>query len=128
MRARGRGAIVNMSSTAGLQGVAGLGAYCAGKHAVVGLTKAAALDYAAADIRINVVAPGPIGTERIGEELRKRIGGFVQLQRVGTPEEVAKRVVWRCSDAAAFITGAIVAIDGGRFRRGTFGDVVVMAG
>jgi NAD(P)-dependent dehydrogenase (short-subunit alcohol dehydrogenase family) len=114
MRTRGRGAIVNMSSTAGLQGVAGLSAYCAGKHAVVGLTKAAALDYAANDIRVNVVAPGPIGTERINDEQRKRIGAFVPLQRVGTPEEVAELVLWLCSDESAFITGTVLPIDGGR--------------
>jgi NAD(P)-dependent dehydrogenase (short-subunit alcohol dehydrogenase family) len=114
MRTRGRGTIVNMSSTAGLQGVAGLSAYCAGKHAVVGLTKAAALDYAAANIRVNVVAPGPIATERINDEQRKRIGEFVPLKRVGTPEEVAELVLWLCSDESGFITGTVVPIDGGR--------------
>jgi NAD(P)-dependent dehydrogenase (short-subunit alcohol dehydrogenase family) len=114
MRTRGRGTIVNMSSTAGLQGVAGLSAYCAGKHAVVGLTKAAALDYAPANIRVNVIAPGPIATERINDEQRKRIGEFVPLKRMGTPEEVAALVLWLCSDASAFITGTVVPIDGGR--------------
>jgi NAD(P)-dependent dehydrogenase (short-subunit alcohol dehydrogenase family) len=114
MRVRGRGAIVNMSSTAGLQGVAGLSAYCAGKHAVIGLSKAAALDYAAVDIRVNVVAPGPIATEHINAEQSKRIGDFVPLKRVGRPEEVADLVVWLCSEQSAFITGAVLPIDGGR--------------
>jgi NAD(P)-dependent dehydrogenase (short-subunit alcohol dehydrogenase family) len=114
MRSREHCAIVNMSSTAGLQGVAGLSAYCAGKHAVVGLTKAAALDYAAAGIRINAIAPGPIATEHINAEQSKRIGALVPLKRVGTPEEVAELVVWLCSEESAFITGTILPIDGGR--------------
>ena len=114
MRSRKSGAIVNMSSTAGLQGVAGLGAYCASKHAIVGLSKTASLDYAAEGIRVNVVAPGPIGTERIPTDQQKRIGEFVPVKRVGTPEEVAALVVWLCSPESAFITGAVVPIDGGR--------------
>jgi len=114
MRAQGRGAIVNMASTAGLQGVAGLAPYCAGKHGIVGLTKAAALDCAAAGIRVNAVAPGPIGTERIPESQWARIGSFVPLQRIGLPHEVAQLVLWLCSDASVFITGAVVPIDGGR--------------
>ena len=114
MLARGAGAIVNMSSTAGLQGVAGLAPYCAGKHAVIGLSKAAALDYADKCIRINVVAPGPIATERIDPEQRKRIGKFVPVGRVGQPDEVAAVVHWLSSNDAQFITGIVVPIDGGR--------------
>jgi NAD(P)-dependent dehydrogenase (short-subunit alcohol dehydrogenase family) len=114
MRAGGRGAIVNMSATAGLQGVAGLSAYSTAKHAVVGITKAAALDYAANEIRINVIAPGPIATERMPEEQRTRIGAFVPLKRMGTPDEVAELVLWLCSDECAFMTGAVLLIDGGR--------------
>ena len=111
---RGRGAIVNMSSTAGLQGVAGLSPYCAGKHAIIGMSKAAALDYADKNIRINVVAPGPIATERIDQERRERIGQFVPVKRVGDPTEVALLVRWLCSDESRFITGTVVPIDGGR--------------
>jgi len=114
MRTRGSGAIVNMSSTAGLQGVAGLSPYSAGKHAVIGLTKCAALDYAAQNIRVNAVAPGPIGTERIDAERRQQIGQYVPVKRVGTPEEVAQLGLWLCSSEAGFITGAVVPIDGGR--------------
>jgi NAD(P)-dependent dehydrogenase (short-subunit alcohol dehydrogenase family) len=114
MLARGGGSIVNMSSTAGLQGVAGLGPYCAAKHAIIGLSKAAALDYAATHIRINVVAPGPIATERLDDEQRKRIGQFVPVRRVGEPEEVGELVRWLCSPQSAFVTGAVVPIDGGR--------------
>lgn len=114
MRERDGGAIVNMSSTAGLQGVAGLSPYCAGKHAVIGMSKAAALDYADAKIRINVVAPGPIATERIDNVQRQRIGQYVPVKRVGEPSEVAELVRWLCSSDAGFITGIVVPIDGGR--------------
>ncbi|HZY99076.1 MAG TPA: SDR family oxidoreductase [Candidatus Baltobacteraceae bacterium] len=110
----GGGAIVNMSSTAGLQGVAGLSPYCAGKYAIVGMSKAAALDYADKNVRINVVAPGPIATERIDKEQQQRIGQYVPVKRVGQPSEVAELVRWLCSPSAAFITGAVVPIDGGR--------------
>jgi NAD(P)-dependent dehydrogenase (short-subunit alcohol dehydrogenase family) len=114
MRTRGGGAIVNMSSTAGLQGVAGLSPYSAGKHAVIGLTKCGALDHAAENIRVNAVAPGPIGTDRLSEQQRRQIGRYVPVQRVGTPEEVAQLVVWLCSPDAGFMTGTVVPIDGGR--------------
>ena len=114
MLSRGAGSIVNMSSTAGLQGVAGLGPYCAGKHAVIGMSKAAALDYADKSIRVNVVAPGPIATERIDAEQRRRIGQFVPVKRVGRPEEVAALVRWLCSEESGFVTGSVIPIDGGR--------------
>jgi NAD(P)-dependent dehydrogenase (short-subunit alcohol dehydrogenase family) len=108
------GTIVNMSSTAGLQGVAGLSPYCAAKFAVIGMSKATALDYADRNIRVNVAAPGPIATERIDAEQRARIGQFVPMRRIGTPEEVASLVLWLCSPESAFITGEVIAIDGGR--------------
>jgi NAD(P)-dependent dehydrogenase (short-subunit alcohol dehydrogenase family) len=121
MLAGGRGAIVNMSSTAGVSGVRGMGAYCATKHAIVGATKSAALDYAGKGIRVNAVAPGPILTDRIralSEAHRAPILAAVPLGRVGTVEEVAATVVWLCSDAASFITGAVIPIDGGRLAAG----------
>jgi len=114
MQSSGGGSIINMSSTAGLQGVAGLSPYCAGKHAIVGLTKAAALDYAAANIRVNVVAPGPIATERTSQEQRKHIAEFVPVKRMGTADEVAHLVLWLASDESRFVTGAVIPIDGGR--------------
>jgi NAD(P)-dependent dehydrogenase (short-subunit alcohol dehydrogenase family) len=114
MLSRGAGAIVNMASTAGLQGVAGLSPYCAGKFAVIGLTKAAALDYADRNIRINAIAPGPIATERIDNEQVMRIVKFIPVHRIGTPEEVASLVLWLCSSDSAFITGDAIPIDGGR--------------
>jgi NAD(P)-dependent dehydrogenase (short-subunit alcohol dehydrogenase family) len=118
MLASGGGAIVNMSSTAGLQGAPGMGPYAAGKHAVVGLTKVAAVDYARRSIRVNALAPGPIENEqmaaRLTEERRRVIAGFVPMGRLGTMEEVARTALWLCSDEASFITGAVLSIDGGR--------------
>jgi len=117
MLATGGGAIVNMSSTAGLSGVRGMAGYVAAKHGVIGLTKAAALDYAARNIRVNAVAPGPILTERIkglSDVARDPIVRAVPLGRIGEAAEVASLVAWLCSDQAAFITGATIPIDGGR--------------
>ena len=117
MLANGGGAIVNMSSTAGQQGVGGLSAYVAAKHGVEGLTKVAALDYAGHGIRVNAVAPGPILTDnlrRSGEGMQRAAARAMPLQRVGQPEEVAAAVVWLCSNRAAFITGTTLVIDGGK--------------
>jgi NAD(P)-dependent dehydrogenase (short-subunit alcohol dehydrogenase family) len=118
MLASGGGAIVNMASLAGLQGVANLAGYVTGKAGIVGLSKVAALDYADRGIRVNVVAPGPILThhlEAAGPEARRQAGQSTPMRRVGTTEEVADAVLWLCSDASAFITGATVPIDGGQF-------------
>jgi NAD(P)-dependent dehydrogenase (short-subunit alcohol dehydrogenase family) len=117
----GGGAIVNMTSTAGLRGVKGIAGYDAGKHAIVGLTKSAALDYADQGIRVNAVAPGPIASHRIAqlpEQTRAAIAAAVPLGRPGEPEEVADTVVWLSSDQASFITGAVIPIDGGRLAGG----------
>jgi NAD(P)-dependent dehydrogenase (short-subunit alcohol dehydrogenase family) len=113
----GGGAIVNMSSTAGLQAVGGLASYVAAKHGVEGLTKVAALDYAALGVRVNAVAPGPILTDnlmRAGAVAQQAAATAMPLQRVGQPEEVAAAVVWLCSEAAGFITGTTLTIDGGK--------------
>lgn len=113
----GGGAIVNMSSTAGLQAVGGLASYVAAKHGVEGLTKVAALDYAGAGLRVNAISPGPILTDnlkRAGAAGQQAAAAAMPLQRVGHPEEVAAAVVWLCSDAADFITGTSLTIDGGK--------------
>ncbi len=113
------GAIVNTSSAAGLVGFERSPVYTASKHGVVGLTRAAALQYAKAGIRINAVCPGPIRTptyERIthGNPQREaRVIARVPVGRLGTPQEVAEAVVWLCSDAASLVTGHALAIDGG---------------
>jgi NAD(P)-dependent dehydrogenase (short-subunit alcohol dehydrogenase family) len=111
------GAIVNMTSTAGLEAVGGLAAYVSTKHGIVGLTKVAALEYAARNIRVNAVAPGPILTERLdraGEAAQQSAARAVPMHRIGRPEEVAATVLWLCSDAASFLTGATIPIDGGK--------------
>ena len=121
MLARGGGAIVNMSSTAGLRGVPGIAGYVAAKHGVIGLTKTAALDYAARRIRINALAPGTIATHRLAGltgGAREQFQRTIPLQRLGLPEEVAALAVWLCSDQASFITGATFPIDGGKLAGG----------
>jgi NAD(P)-dependent dehydrogenase (short-subunit alcohol dehydrogenase family) len=113
----GGGAIVNMSSTAGLQAVGGLASYVAAKHGVEGLTKVAALDYAGNGVRVNALAPGPILTDnlrRAGAAGQEAAARAMPLGRVGEPDEVADAVVWLCSEAAGFITGTTLAIDGGK--------------
>jgi NAD(P)-dependent dehydrogenase (short-subunit alcohol dehydrogenase family) len=117
--ARGGGAIVNMSSVAGLMGGAIGAAYHASKHGVIGLTKTAALDYAKAGIRVNAVCPAVITTD-MAKRLFYRdpgtageIAAMHPIGRLGTVEEVANAVVWLCSDQASFITGETLRIDGG---------------
>jgi NAD(P)-dependent dehydrogenase (short-subunit alcohol dehydrogenase family) len=117
MLASGGGAIVNMSSTAGLDAVGGLAAYVSAKHGLEGLTKVAALDYAARGIRVNALAPGPIltdGLRRAGEAAQRAAATAMPMQRIGSPDEVATAAVWLCSDQAAFVTGTTLVIDGGK--------------
>jgi NAD(P)-dependent dehydrogenase (short-subunit alcohol dehydrogenase family) len=113
----GAGAIVNMTSTAGLEGVGGLAGYVSTKHGIVGLTKVAALEYAARNIRVNALAPGPILTEhleRAGKLAQTGAAQAMPMRRIGRPDEVGDAVVWLCSNAASFITGATIPIDGGK--------------
>jgi NAD(P)-dependent dehydrogenase (short-subunit alcohol dehydrogenase family) len=113
----GGGAIVNMSSTAGLEAVGGLAGYVSAKHGVIGLTKTAALEYASHGIRVNAVAPGPILTENLqhaGPEMQRRAGMAMPMQRVGRPLEVARAVLWLCSEHASYTTGATLPIEGGK--------------
>jgi NAD(P)-dependent dehydrogenase (short-subunit alcohol dehydrogenase family) len=114
----GGGAIVNMASVAGLQGVANLAGYVAGKAGIIALTKVGALDYADRGVRVNVVAPGPILThhlEAAGEQAQRLAGQSTPMRRVGRPEEVASVVLWLCSDQSSFVTGATIPIDGGQY-------------
>ncbi len=114
-----KGAIVNCASVAGLVGFPGLPAYVASKHGVVGLTKTAALEYAEKGIRVNAVCPGVIHTAMIDrltgkdKEAEKQFTSMEPVGRMGNPEEVAEAVVWLCSDAASFVTGTAIPVDGG---------------
>ena len=121
---RTRGAIVNMSSMWGLVGFHNsTAAYIASKHGVLGLTRAAALEYATDGLRVNAVCPGAIHTEGLEARLarepdsRTKLAAWAPLERLGTPAEVAEAVVWLCSDAARFITGQALPVDGGYTAR-----------
>ena len=120
MLAQGGGAIVNTSSGAGVIGIKNNAVYTAAKHGVIGLTRAAALEYAAKHVRINAVCPGYIDTPMIerfagrGEEARAKVIAEEPIGRMGTPEEIAATVVWMCSDAAGFMVGHALVVDGGQ--------------
>ena len=111
---------MNTSSGAGVIGIKGSPAYTAAKHGVIGLTRAAALDYARSNIRINAVCPGIIETPMMDRfsggtpEGRARVIAQEPVGRMGRPEEIAAAVVWLCSDAAAFMVGHAMVIDGGQ--------------
>lgn len=114
-----KGAIVNNASIAGLVGFANSPAYVASKHGVIGLTKNAALEYAKKGIRVNAVCPGVIKTPMIDrftrkdKQLENQLVNMEPIGRMGTPEEIAEPVLWLCSDAASFVTGHSMVIDGG---------------
>jgi NAD(P)-dependent dehydrogenase (short-subunit alcohol dehydrogenase family) len=119
MLKQGGGAIVNTASVAGLVGFPGLSAYVASKHGVNGLTKTAALEYAKHGIRVNAVCPGVIHTPMLDRlfssqpDAGETIAALEPVGRLGKPEEIAAAVVWLCSEAASFVTGLPMAVDGG---------------
>jgi NAD(P)-dependent dehydrogenase (short-subunit alcohol dehydrogenase family) len=119
MLKNGGGSIVNLASIAGLNGIPYAGPYAATKHAVVGLTKSGALDYATQNIRINAVAPGAIKTDIIagsiaqGQYDEATISAMHPMARMGNPEEIAHGIAWLLSDEASFVTGHVLNIDGG---------------
>jgi NAD(P)-dependent dehydrogenase (short-subunit alcohol dehydrogenase family) len=122
MRCRG-GSIVNISSIAGKRGFSGLSAYCATKHAVVGLTRSAALDGARDGIRVNAILPGTTRTEMMEEQMRTRPGGLdgtlarIPMGRVSEPSEQASAALWLLSDVRSFVTGECLTVDGGTTAR-----------
>jgi NAD(P)-dependent dehydrogenase (short-subunit alcohol dehydrogenase family) len=119
MLRQGGGAIVNTASVAGITGSPGLPAYVASKHGVVGLTRAAALEYGREKIRVNCVCPGPIRTPMMSRlltgrpEMEQRFASAEPLKRLGEPAEIGEAVAWLCSDAASYVTGHAMPVDGG---------------
>jgi NAD(P)-dependent dehydrogenase (short-subunit alcohol dehydrogenase family) len=118
----GRGAIVNTASVAGMVGLQGNAAYSSTKHGVVGLTRAAALDYARTGIRVNAVCPGGVDTDMVARafslaenpaEVRAQAEDNIPVGRLGQPDEIAAAAVWLCSDSTSFVTGHALAVDGG---------------
>jgi NAD(P)-dependent dehydrogenase (short-subunit alcohol dehydrogenase family) len=119
MQAQGSGSVVNLSSTMGQRGAPGASLYTASKHAVEGLTKAAALEAAAFGVRVNAVAPGPIETamlDRFTGSTERKAGlvAGVPLKRTGKPEEIADAIVFASSAKASFITGQVINVNGGK--------------
>jgi NAD(P)-dependent dehydrogenase (short-subunit alcohol dehydrogenase family) len=116
MLRQGGGVVVNTSSGAGIRGVAGGAASAASTHAIIGLTKSAALDYAKSNIRVNAILPGNIETPMMdrftGGDIQKAID-LEPVGRLGKPEEIADAVLWMSADLGAFVTGAAISVDGG---------------
>jgi len=113
---QGSGVIVNTSSGAGVRGVAGGASYAASKHAIIGLTKSAALDYAKQNIRVNAILPGNIETPMMDRFTNGDIQKAIDLEpvgRLGKPEEIADAVLWMSADLGRFVTGAAISVDGG---------------
>lgn len=119
MSKQGHGSIVNVSSAAGLIGMPNNVAYTASKHAVVGMTKSAALEYARKNIRVNAVCPAFTNTPMVdaligmGNDMEAKLIQSIPMKRLGRPEEIAAVIVWLCSDKASFVNGHALAIDGG---------------
>jgi NAD(P)-dependent dehydrogenase (short-subunit alcohol dehydrogenase family) len=119
MQPQGSGSIINLSSTMGQRGAPGASMYTASKHAVEGLTKAAALEGAQFGVRVNAVAPGPVETELLnrftgGADKKAGLIAGVPLKRAGKPEEIARAIVFLSSDNASFVTGQILGVNGGK--------------
>jgi NAD(P)-dependent dehydrogenase (short-subunit alcohol dehydrogenase family) len=126
MTRQGAGAIVNVASIFGLRGAAEAPAYAASKHGVIGLTRAAALEVAEHGVRVNAVCPGYVATPMVMDRALNarrdpaamaRIVAREPMQRLGSPREIAEAILWLCSDAASFVTGEALAVDGGFLAR-----------
>jgi NAD(P)-dependent dehydrogenase (short-subunit alcohol dehydrogenase family) len=119
MQPQGKGCIINLSSTMGHRGAAGASLYTASKHAVEGLTKAAALEGAAFGVRVNAVAPGPVETDLLNRftgnaERKAGLIAGVPFKRAGTPDEIAQSIVFLASDKASYVTGQVLDVNGGK--------------
>ncbi len=119
LRQAGGGSLVNIASVLGELGMEGLAPYVASKHAVIGLTKTAALEEAQSGVRVNAVSPGAVNTDMLwrtmkdSEEAFREISSLHPMGRVATPEEIAEAVLWLSSDASRFVTGQVIKVDGG---------------
>lgn len=118
MLMHGGGAIVNTASSAGVTGIANVAIYTASKHGVVGLTKATALELARSNIRVNAVAPGPVDTGLLARMIEGKIdpsviAESVPMGRISEPREIAEAILWLASDAASYVTGHTLVVDGG---------------
>lgn len=118
MLASGGGSIVNMASTTGLTGSLGLGGYSASKHGVIGLTKSAAMEFAAKGVRVNAICPGAVATPLMdqnfpGEGRQAALAAHIPMGRIGKPEEIASLALWLCTAGASFTTGGVFTVDGG---------------
>jgi NAD(P)-dependent dehydrogenase (short-subunit alcohol dehydrogenase family) len=119
MQARGKGSIINISSTYGHEGAAYASVYAGSKHAVEGITKSVALEAASTGVRVNAVAPGPTDTGMLDRftgtpENKKALAGSVPLARIGTPDDIAAAVLFLAADNTSFITGQVLTVDGGK--------------
>jgi len=120
MIANGGGTIVNTASTAAHIGFAGAALYTASKHAVLGMTKAAALEVAQAGVRVNAVSPGAVDTDLLDRftggsaDVKQFLSTLHPIGRIARPEEIAEAVVWLCADASSFVTGQTITVDGGQ--------------
>lgn len=123
MQEQGGGAIVNTSSGAGLIGTPALGPYCAAKHAVLGLTRTAALENARAGIRVNAICPGATDTPMLrgfmakSPDIEQMVRSAIPGGRLGTPEEVAEAAIWLCSDRASYVSGEALIVDAAALAR-----------
>ncbi len=119
MAKQGSGSVINLSSIAGQVGMAGASVYAASKHAVEGLTKSAALEVAAAGVRVNAVAPGPVQTDMLerftggNADAKAGLLGMMPAKRAATADEIAQTILFLASDRARYLTGQRIAIDGG---------------
>jgi NAD(P)-dependent dehydrogenase (short-subunit alcohol dehydrogenase family) len=123
MQAQGGGAIVNTASGAGVIATPGMAAYCASKHAILGITKTAAVENAKAGVRVNAVCPGATdtnmlrGSMELSADLEKMILASAPGGRLGKPEEIAEAALWLCSDRASFVSGESMLVDGASVAR-----------
>jgi NAD(P)-dependent dehydrogenase (short-subunit alcohol dehydrogenase family) len=109
----GGGTIVNMSSGLGLVAMANLSPYIASKHGIIGLTRAAAMDYAQQKIRVNAICPGVVLTPLMPPEMREDLAKLPPMRRLGAPQEIAAAASWLCSDESSYVTGTTLSVDGG---------------